>query len=181
MYRLIVSGLVEGAGKKAQDNIGPDEDEEEVILGIVFRLYNSCFLKIRTVIESTVGASNPSYQRFISSFRRGVLVFFPGCDLNSESGPSFEKFMAEVRKIPESVRMHRVLAMLEDMLHEQIEFIFIQFGAGPVRDAISHVKKEISEPLALRRELVKKYYLDENFFDSIRKAERTIKTLTGAS
>jgi hypothetical protein len=181
MYRLIVGGLVEGAGKKAQDNIGPDEDEEEVILGIVFRLYNSCFLKIRTVIETTVGASNPSYQRFISSFRRGVLVFFPGCDLNSETGPSFEKFMAEVRKIPESVRMHRVLAMLEDMLHEQIEFIFIQFGAGPVRDAISHVKKEISEPLALRRELVKKYYLDENFFDSIRKAERTIKTLTGAS
>jgi len=179
LYKMIVAGLVEGAGKAAADKIGPTEDVEEVLLGLIFKLYNSSFLRIRKVIESIVGVGNPSYTRFISSFRRGVLVFFPGCDVNSESGPSFEKFLEEVRKIPEAVRLHRILAILEDMLNQQLEYIFVQLGQGPFREAVSRVKKEISEPLAVRRELVKKYRLDENFYDSIRKAERTIRILSG--
>jgi hypothetical protein len=181
LYKLIVAGLVEGAGKAAADKIGPSEDVEEVILGLIFKLYNSCFLRIRTVMEGLVGVSNPSYSRFTSSFRRGVLVFFPGCDVNAESGPSFEKFLEEVRKVPETVRLHRVLITLEDMLNEQLEYVYITLGEGPFRDAIGRVKKEIAEPLAMRRELVKKYRLDENFYDSIRKSERTIKLLSGES
>jgi hypothetical protein len=181
LYKMIVGGLVEGGGKAAADKIGPTEDVEEVILGLIFKLYNASFLRLRKVVEGLVGAGNPSYNRFIRSFRRGVLVFFPGCDVSSESGPSFEKFLEEVHKIPESVRLHRILAMLEDMLHEQLEFVFLHLGQGPFRDAVGHVKKEISEPLAIRRELVKKYRLDENFYDSIKKAERTIKMLSGDS
>ena len=179
LYKLIVAGLVEGAGKAAEDKIGPTEDIEEVLLGLIFKLYNACFLRVRKVIEGLIGTGNPGYGRFVTGFRRGVLVFFPGCDVNSESGPSFEKFLEEVRKIPESVRLHRVLAMLEDMLNEQLEYIFLQFGQGPFRDAVGRVRKEISEPLAIRRELVKKYRLDENFYDSIKKAERTIRMLSG--
>jgi hypothetical protein len=181
LYKMIVAGLVEGAGKAAPDKIGPTEDVEEVLLGIIFKLYNSSFLRIRKVIEGLVGSSNPNYSRFYSSFRRGILVFFPGCDIKSESGPSFEKFLEEVRKIPEAVRMHRILAILEEMLNQQLEYIYIILGEGPFREAVSRVKKEISEPLAVRRELVKKFRLDENFYDSIRKAERTINMLSGVS
>ncbi len=179
LYKMIVAGLVEGAGKAAKDAIGTDEDVEEVILGIVFKLYNACFLRTRRVVESLVGGNNPSFAQFTAGFRKGVLIFFPGCDVNSESGPSFEKFLEEVRKIPDSVRLHRILVMLEDMLHEQLQYIYMHFGQGPYRDAVGMVKKEISEPLAVRRELVKKYQLDENFYDSIRKAERTIKMVSG--
>ncbi len=181
LYRLIVNSLVESAGKSEKDQIGVSENEEEIILGIIFKLYNSCFLKTRKVIEDLVGSTNPGYNRFISSFRRGVLVFFPGVDISDESGPSFEKFMEEVQKIPESVRMHRLLTMLEDMLHEQLSYIYVRLGRGPFREAVGGVKKEISEPLAMRRELVKKYRLDENFYDSIKKAERTIRIISGAS
>jgi len=183
LYKLIVSGLVEGAGRavKSEGGGASDENEEEIILGVIFRLYNACFLKIRRIIENLVGVTNPNYFRFITSFRRGLLVFFPGCDVQSESGPSFEKFMEEVHKIPESVRMHRVLAMLEGMLHEQLEYVFVQLGEGPFREAVNRVKKEISEPLAVRRDLVKRFRLDEDFFDSIRKAERTVKLMTGAT
>ncbi len=181
LYKLVVSGLVEGAGRASGEDIGPGEDEEEIILGIIFRLYNACFLRIRKVVESMVGVSNPDYSRFMSGFRHGVLVFFPGWDIRSDSGPSFEKFLTEARKIPESVRLHRLLTVLEDMLHQQLEYIFDRLGQELFHEAIGHVKKEISEPLALRRELVKKYRLDENLYDSIRKAERTVKMLTGAS
>jgi len=179
LYKMIVAGLVEGAGTAAKDAIGVDEDVEEVILGIVFKLYNACFLRIRKLVEGLVGTNNPSFSRFVTGYRKGVLVFFPGCDVNSDSGPSFEKFLEEVRKIPESVRMHRILILLEDMLHEQLQYIYQHLGQGTFRDAVGLVKKEISEPLAVRRELVKKYQLDENFYDSIRKAERTIKMVSG--
>ena len=75
--------------------------------------------------------------------------------------------------------MHRILTMLEDMLNEQLEFIFMHLGRGAFDTAVGRVKKEISEPLAMRRELVKKYRLDENFYETIRKAERTLKILSG--
>ncbi|MCP4568548.1 MAG: DUF4388 domain-containing protein [FCB group bacterium] len=181
LYKLVVNGLVEGAGKASREEIAMAEDEEEIILSVIFRLYNACFLKTRQVVENLVGVSNPNYSRFMSGFRHGVLVFFPGCDVQSDSGPSFEKYLVEVRKIPDSVRMHRLLTMLEDMLHQQLEYILLHLGRGLYREAVGRVKKEISEPLALRRELVKKYRLDENFYDSIRKSERTMKILTGVS
>lgn len=181
LYKLVVAGLVESAGKASTDKVGENENLEEVLLGIIFRLYNACFLRIRRVVEELVGASNPGYSRFVAGFRRGILVFFPGCDPGSESGPSFEKFLEEVSKIPETVRLHRILVMLEDMLHEYLEYVFTHLGQGPFQDAVGRVKKEISEPLAVRRELVKKFRLDENFYDTIRKAERTVSMISGVS
>ncbi len=179
LYKMIVAGLVEGAGQAAKGTIGVDEDVEEVILGIIFKLYNSCFLRIRKVIEGVVGVGNPSFARFVAAFRRGMLVFFPGCDADAESGPSFDKFLEEVRKLPEAVRLHRVLAILEEALHEQLQYVYMQLGMGAYQEAVGRVKKEISEPLAVRREVVKRYHLDENFYDSIRKAERTIRMVSG--
>jgi hypothetical protein len=179
LYKMIVAGLVEGAGQAAKGSIGVDENVEEVILKIIFKLYNSCFLRIRKIIESLVGVSNPGFARFVAAFRRGMLVFFPGYDAESESGPPFDKFLEEVRKLPEAVRLHRVLAILEGALHEQLQYVYLQFGMGAYQEAVGRVKKEISEPLAVRREVVKRYQLDENFYDSIRKAERTIKMVSG--
>ena len=181
LYKLIVAGLVEGAGRASGEEIGAHEDEEEVLLSIIFRLYNASFLKIRMVTEGLLGRSNPNYTEFMAGFRRGVLLFFPGCDIKAQSGPSFEKFLEEVRKIPESVRLHRLLTMLEDMLSEQLEYVYTHLGRGAFRQAVGGVKKEISEPLAMRREVIKKYRLDENFYDSLRKAERTVKIIAGES
>jgi hypothetical protein len=182
-YRLIVAGLVESAGRTAAapTGVGPNENEEEIILGIIFKLYNASFLKIRKVFEMIVGANNPSYARLASANRQGIMVFFPGCDVQADSGPSFQKFLEEVRKIPEEVRLHRVLTLLETMLNEQLEYVFLQLGQGPFREAVGRVKKEISEPLAVRRELVKKFRLDDNFYDMLHKTERTIKMLAGVS
>lgn len=179
LYKLIVSGLVEGSGRVSNGDVGTNENEDEIILSIIFKLYNVCFLRIRNLVEGLVGMSNPNYERFMGGFRRGILAFFPGCDIQSDSGPSFEKFLAEVYKIPEPVRLHRLLAALEDMLDEQLSYTFTHLGQGPFREAVNQVKKEISEPLALRRELIRKFRIDENFYDSLRKTERTVKMMMG--
>ena len=77
--------------------------------------------------------------------------------------------------------MHTVMSALETMLSTQIEYIFYFLGSGVYRRALSKIKKEITEPLVLRRELVKRFQIDENFMRSIKKAERLVHLVKGVS
>ncbi len=180
LYRLIIGGMVQSAGKTSpEDRIV--ENEEEVILSILFTMYNSCFYRIRTVVEEVVGDENPMFAKFLASFRNGFLTYFPGLNPSSDHGPKFDRFYAEILKIPQAVRMHTVMNALETMLSTQIEYIFYFLGSGVYRRALSKIKKEITEPLVLRRELVKRFQIDENFLRSIKKAERLVHLVKGVS
>jgi hypothetical protein len=180
LYKLIIDGLVQSAGKADESN-REVENEEEVILSILFTLYNNCFYKIRTIIENIVGDENPMYNKFLASFRQGFLKYFPGYDPHTETSPTFDKFYVEILKIPSSVRMHTVMAALESMLSNQLEYIFYFLGTGVYRKTVSKIKKEVSEPLAMKRELVKRFQVDLNFENSIKKAERVVRMVKGAS
>ncbi len=180
LYRLIIGGMVQSAGKTSpEDRIV--KNEEEVILSILFTMYNSCFYRIRTVVEEVVGDENPMFAKFLASFRNGFLTYFPGMNPSSDHGPKFDRFYAEILKIPQPVRMHTVMSALETMLSTQIEYIFYFLGSGVYRRALSKIKKEITEPLVLRRELVKRFQIDENFLRSIKKAERLVHLVKGVS
>ena len=121
------------------------------------------------------------FHKYLSGFRNGFLVYFPGFDPNADISPTFDRFYNEILKIPPAVRMHTVMSALENMLSNQIEYVFYFLGTGPYRQAINLVKKEVSEPLALKRELVKRYQIDENLINSVKKAERVVKLVKGAS
>ena len=179
LYKLIINSLVESAGKTTGE--GGDINEEEMVLSILFTLYNNCFYRIRTLVEEIVGDQNPMFLRYLSGFRNGFLIHFPGFNPGHESGPAFDKFYVEILKIPISVRMHTVMSALENMLSNQLEYVFYFLGAGVHRQAVGRVRKEISEPLTLRRELVKKFRIDENLAVSIKKAERVVKLVKGAT
>lgn len=178
LYKLINSGLVESAGR-VRGGSGEVRDEEELVLTILFSLYNSCFYRIRGLVELLVGRQNPMHQRYMAGFRQGFLTYFPGFDPGTESGPSFDRFHAEILKIPGTVRMHTVMSALEHMLTNQLEYVYYLLGLGPYRQAVGKIKKEITEPLALQREMVKRYHIDENLFKSIKKADRTVKLVKG--
>ncbi len=100
-------------------------------------------------------------------------------DPNSELSPSIEKFLSNVRTLPLETRYYKLVAGLESILSEQLEYVFKLLGTGIYRDAVVQVKKEISEPLAMRRELVKRYGLDENFYKSLKRADKVIKMVRG--
>jgi hypothetical protein len=119
------------------------------------------------------------FNRYLSGFRNGFLIFFPGFDPNSENKPSFDKFHAQILKVPATVRMHTVMSALDHMLTNQLEYIYYFLGLGPFRQALSRIKKEITEPLAVRRELVKRYHIDENLFRSIKRADRVVRLVKG--
>lgn len=180
MYKLIAAGLVQSAGRvvNREEEV---ENEEEVILSILFALYNGCFYRIRSQVEEIIGDQNPMFNRYLANFRNGFLTYFPGFDPGTDLNPTFDKFYAEIIKIPAPIRMHTVMSALENMLSNQLEYVFYVLGSGVYRQAAGKIRKEITAPMSLRRELVKKYYIDENFMSSVKKADRVVKLVKGAS
>ena len=68
---------------------------------------------------------------------------------------------------------------LEVMLSEQLEYVFQLLGASVYREAAVQVKKEISEPLAVRREVVKRFGIDDSFYKTMKRAEKVVKMVRG--
>jgi hypothetical protein len=179
LYKLIVSNLVHGAGKAVKKETAAVENDEDVILSILFAMYNNCFFRIRTLVEEIVGDQNPMFNKYLAGFRNSFLIYFPGFDPGVDLTPSFDKFYVEITKIPQAVRMHTVMSALENMLSNQLEYVYYFLGAGAYRQVANRIKKEVSEPLALKRELVKKFQIDDNLMTTIKKADRVVKLVRG--
>ncbi len=178
VYKLILNKLIESAGKKE----GEEEikiNEEEIVLGIIFKLYNNCFYRIRNSVDSILGMENSRFSNFVAQYRNSVFGYFPGVDPNSELAPKVENFIEAVHALPKENRYHKLMSGLEAMLSEQLEYVFQLLGDGVYHHAVSKVKKEIAEPIAFKRELVKRYAIDENFYKSIKRADKVIKMVRG--
>ena len=170
--------LIEVVGRR-KDTAEEKEDEEEVILSIIFHLYNNCFFKIRNLVESVIGEHNQRFPDFVSQYRSGVFTFFPGVEPGSDLTPSFDKFITAIRAIPAETRFHKLMSGLENMLSEQLEYVFQLLGISLYRETVLQVKKEVAEPLAVRRELVKRYGIDDSFYKSVKRADKVVKMVRG--
>jgi len=179
IYRLVVNNLIEAVGKR-EATTEEVVDEEEEILSIMFYLFSNAFHKIRTVVEEQLGENNTVFASFAAQYRSGVLSYFPGVDPKSDLLPSFEKFLTAAQAIPSHLRMHTLLSGLCQMLSEQLEQVFMILGKGTFINSLNVVKREISEPLAKKRELVKKFGLENDYFKSLKRAEKVVKMVRGA-
>lgn len=183
LYKLIVSGYVESAGRAATVSITGMENEEEVVLSVIFYLYNSCVDKISIVVDKTLGAESQARMKFSNAddTREGstLTACFPGFDCSEQNTDAFNRFYTSVLKMPSPIRLHVLMNALESMLSDQLELVFRFLGRGQYHSAVSAVKKEISEPLAARRELVKRYQIDKNFYAALRRADRVVKSAIG--
>lgn len=178
IYKLILNNLIEVIGKR-EANVEEVADEEEEILTIMFYLFSNAFHKIRTLVEEQVGENNTVFSSFAAQYRTGVLSYFPGVDPKSDLLPSFDKFLTAVRSIPPHLRMHTLMSGLCSMLSEQLEQVFMLLGLGTFQSSVSAVKREISEPLAKKRDLVKKYGLENEYFKSLKRAEKVVRMVRG--
>jgi hypothetical protein len=178
VYRLVNQKLIEVAGKKDSET-EMQEDEEEVVLSIIFSLYNNCFYRVRSIIDDILGEQNTNFASFAAQYRTGLLVFFPGVDPNSDLMPTFDKFLTAVRAVPASIRYHTLMSALQKMLSEQLIYVYQVLGLGPFRETVTKVKREISEPLATRRELVKSFGIEDNFYGILKQADKVVKLVRG--
>ncbi len=177
VYRLVVNKLIEVVGKRSKDT--EEEDEEEVVLSLIFHLYNHCFHRIRSLFETKLGEENTRFSTLAAQYRGGLLNYFPGADPHSDLMPSFEKFVTAVRGIPAPIRFQKLMMQLEQMLAEQLQHVYQLLGVGAFREAMTSVKKEISEPLAVRRELVKRYGIEDTFYKTLKRADKVVKMVRG--
>jgi hypothetical protein len=178
LYRLITQGLAVASGKREVEQ-APEEDEEEVVLSIIFTMYNNCFHRLRSVVEEILGPENTCVTSFSAQYRTGLTTFFPGVDPKSDLMPSLDRFLNTVRSIQHSTRHHALMAALDRMLTEQLVYVYQLLGAGTYRETMSAVKKEIAEPLATRRELVKRFGVDEDFYSTLKKADKVVRLVRG--
>ncbi len=177
VYRLVINKLIEVVGKRSKET--EEEDEEEVVLSLIFHLYNHCFHRIRSLFEAKLGEENTRFSALAAQYRGGLMNYFPSADPNSDLMPSFEKFVTAVRGIPAPIRFQKLMMQLEQMLTGQLEYVFQLLGIGAFREAVTSVKKEISEPLAVRRELVKSYGIEDTFYRTLNRADKVIKMVRG--
>lgn len=177
VYRLVINKLIEVVGKRAEET--EEEDEEEVVLSLIFHLYNHCFHRIRSLFETKLGEENTRFSTLAAQYRGGLLNYFPGADPHSDLMPSFEKFVTAVRGIPAPIRFQKLMMQLEQMLAEQLQHVYQLLGVGAFREAMTSVKKEISEPLAVRRELVKRYGIEDTFYKTLKRADKVVKMVRG--
>lgn len=178
IYRLINGNLVKSVGRRDMEK-SQKEDEEEVILSIIFKLYNVCFYRINGLFEDVLGDDNNLYQSFAAQYNNGLTAFFPGVDPASSRAPSLERFINAVKKLPAPIRFHRLMRDLDNMLSDNLQFVYQLLGIGIFHRSVSSVKREIAEPLAMRRELVKRFGVEDNFYMTIKRANKTVKLVRG--
>lgn len=178
VYSLIVNGLVEVAGRREPAPV-VQEDEMEVALSLVFYMYNNCFWRIRSYMEEMLGEENTQFQSFAAQYRNGLLTYFPGVDPSSELMPQFDKFLTAVNSLPEATRYHAIMNSLERMLSEQLVFVYDMLGMGAFREAVNRVKKEIAPPLSQRRDLIQRYGIEDNFYGTLKRADKVVKFVRG--
>ncbi len=178
VYKLILGNLIEVTGER-EESSEEKEDEEEAVLSLIFYLFSNAFYRIRTTVEDLLGENNTRFSNFASQYRSGILSYFPGVDPGSELMPSQEKFLSAVRSIPTHIRVHVLLSGLTGMLTEQLEYVFMILGEGPFRRTLNGVKREISEPLAKKRDLVKKYGIENDYYRSLKRAEKVVHMVRG--
>ena len=178
LYRLIVNNLVEVAGKREGESEIPI-DEEEIALSIIFYLYNNCFHRLRSHVDDMLGEHNTNFPTFASQYRNGLMTFFPGVDPSSDLMPSIDKFLMMVRSIPAPIRMQKITTSLQKMLSEQLIYAYQLLGSGVFRDTLSKIKKEIADPLAKHREIVRRYEIEDNFYSTLKQADKVVKLVRG--
>ncbi|MFH1686594.1 MAG: DUF4388 domain-containing protein [bacterium] len=177
-YRLMGQKLIVAAGKR-EGGSAPVEDDEELLMSIIFTLFGRCFVEIRKLVESLTGPSNQCFASFAKNLHTGLMTYFTGLDPDSEAQPSFDKFLAAVRSLPAETRYHRLMSGLDKMLSQQLEYVYRLLGEGAFRRATTGVKKQIAEPLAQRRELVSRYGLEDDFYRTLRRADQVVKMIRG--
>ena len=178
VYRLIINNLVEVGGRR-QGEQEEEIDEEEIVLTIIFYLYNNAFYRIRTYVDEMLGEQNSKFPAFASQYRSGLMTFFPGVDPGSDLMPSYDKFISVVRSIAPPLRLQRLMSSLHKMLSEQLIYVYELLGVGPYRETMGSVKREISEPLAKHRDLLKRWDIEDNFYSSMKQADKVVKLVRG--
>ena len=173
IFQLINEGLVEVAGVKSDDS-RTDYSEQDQLWWLVLKLYISCFKAIRRNLERKLGTDNEKIHSILETYRKGVWGYFSGSS-SDDFERIFQKFKKTVEKMPREIQIYKMLSGLNLIVQEQMELIDSLLGKHVRRQVISEIKKEIAMPLAEKRNINKKYGIENDLYRAL-KAHRQSQT-----
>ncbi len=170
IYKLINSGLVETTMVKETEINDPRE--EDSLFWLLLRVYASAFSQIQKVLERKLGPENEKLQSTLSGFRKGIWQCFVGVN-HSDFPTNFESIKRAMAKIPKEVRVLRLVSGLNQILEEQLAFVYSYLGIEVRRQVAADIKKEVALPLAERREVDKKYDVGNELYRILKEVKLT--------
>ena len=170
IYKLMLSKLVEVSGAKKAEVVDPKE--EDSLFWLLLRVYASAFTLIQRTLERKLGTDNEKLQTTFAGFRKGIWQYFSGVN-HADFPTSFESLKRTLSRTPKEVRALKLIGGLNQLLEEQLAFVFSYLGTEIRKQVAAEIKKEVALPLAERREVDKKYDVGNDLYRILREIKVT--------
>ncbi len=170
IYKLMLSKLVEVSGAKKAEVADPKE--EDSLFWLLLRVYASAFTLIQRTLERKLGTDNEKLQATLAGFRKGIWQYFSGVN-HADFPTSFESLKRTLSRTPKEVRALKLIGGLNQLLEEQLAFVYSYLGSEVRKQVAAEIKKEVALPLAERREVDKKYDVGNDLYRILREIKVT--------
>jgi len=174
VYKLLLGKLVEVAGAKEAEVADPRE--EDSLFWLLLRVYASAFSTVQRTLEKKLGTENEKVQVTLANFRKGIWQYFNGVS-HADFPTNFEALKRALTKTPKETRTLKLISGLNQILEEQLAYVYNYLGIEIRKQVAADIKKEVALPLAERREIDKKYDVGNELYRILKEVKVTKEVL----
>jgi hypothetical protein len=174
VYKLLLGKLVEISGTKEAEIADPKE--EDSLFWLLLRVYAASFSLIQRTLEKKLGTENDKVQSTLANFRKGIWQYFNGVS-HADFPTNFEALKRALAKTPKETRTLKLISGLNQILEEQLAYVYNYLGIEIRKQVAADIKKEIALPLAERREVDKKYDVGNELYRILKEVKVTKEVL----
>lgn len=174
VYKLILAKLVEVSGAKEAEVADPRE--EDSLFWLLLRVYAASFTTIQRTLEKKLGTENEKLQITLANFRKGIWAYFNGVN-HADFPTNFEALKRAISKTPKETRTLKLISGLNQILEEQLAYVYNYLGIEIRKQVAGDIKKEVALPLAERREIDKKYDVGNELYRILKEVKVTKEVL----
>ncbi|MCC6962755.1 MAG: DUF4388 domain-containing protein [candidate division Zixibacteria bacterium] len=174
VYKLLLGKLVEVAGAKEAEVADPRE--EDSLFWLLLRVYAAAFSTVQRTLEKKLGTENEKVQVTLANFRKGIWQYFNGVS-HADFPTNFEALKRALAKTPKETRTLKLISGLNQILEEQLAYVYNYLGIEIRKQVAADIKKEIALPLAERREIDKKYDVGNELYRILKEVKVTKEVL----
>lgn len=174
IYKLMLGKLVEVSGAKEAEVADPRE--EDSLFWLLLRVYAASFTTIQRTLEKKLGTENEKLQITLANLRKGIWAYFNGVN-HADFPTNFEALKRAISKTPKETRTLKLISGLNQILEEQLAYVYNYLGIEIRKQVASDIKKEVALPLAERREIDKKYDVGNELYRILKEVKVTKEVL----
>ena len=131
---------------------------------MIKNIYSLSFSEINDKLINKLGPkSEKLIVKILKKVAKSYDLTFDIQDIEGLSSYQFDNFFKKADRIPEqSTRVHNILSVLNELLHEEIKLISNMFGGKTKKETIDSIKNKINPVLKKNIYLSEKYGLSSD-------------------